>query len=82
MKDQNVEVLLNTPLLTFATREEIRAKPILENIVRVVGKILEQNDAGVVIAVKNIGSEKGTDKSPPFSQIFIPFYKVDHILFV
>ncbi|MFO1518634.1 MAG: hypothetical protein U1F57_03055 [bacterium] len=82
MKDQNVEVLLNTPLLSTATREEIRSRPILDNILKLNGKIVQEYEAGVLMTVKSIGSEKGTDKNPPFSQVFVPFHKVDHIIFV
>jgi hypothetical protein len=81
MKDRNVEVLLQNPLLVIATREEIRSKPVLENILRIMGKIIEENSAGMFIEVKSIGSEKIWDKNPPFSQIFIPYHKIDHILF-
>ena len=80
MKDQNVEVLLQTPLLAIAPREEIRARPVLENIFKLSGKILEENSSGVLLAVKSIGSEKTVDKNPPFSQVFIPFHKIDHII--
>jgi hypothetical protein len=82
MKDQNVEVLLQAPLLVLAPREEIRSRPVLESIFKLSGKILEENSAGVLISVKSIGSEKATDKNPPFSQIFIPCHKIDHIIFI
>ena len=83
MKDQNVEILLQTPLLVLISREEIRARPVLENIVRVSGKVVEEREAGVLVAVKSIGSAKlVNDKNPPFSQIFIPFHKIDHIILV
>ena len=80
MKDQNVEVLLQTPLLVIATREEIRAKPVLEHLLRVTGKVIEENVSGVLIAVKSVGTDRQVDKNPPFEQIFIPFHKIDHIL--
>jgi hypothetical protein len=82
MKDQNVEILLQTPLLVIASREEIRAKPVLENILRISGRIVEESQAGVLVSVKNIGTDKLLDKTPPFTQIFIPYHKVDHILFL
>ena len=82
MKDQSVEILLQTPLLVIAPREEIRARPVLENIFKLSGKILEEYSAGVLISVKSIGSEKVTDKNPPFSEVFIPFHKIDHIILV
>ncbi len=81
MKDQNVEVLLQTPLLVLAGREEIRARPVLENILRVVGKIVQENNAGVLVAVKSLSSDKFLEKNPPISKIFIPYHKIDHILF-
>jgi len=34
------------------------------------------------LSVKSIGSEKSVEKNPPFSQVFIPYHKVDHIIFV
>ena len=82
MKDQNVEILLQTPLLVIASREEVRARALIENIFKISGKIIEENSAGVLVSVKSIVSEKTTDKNPPFSQIFIPFHKIDHIILV
>jgi len=80
MKDQNVEILLQTPLLVITSREEIREKPVLENILRIMGKVVEANDAGIRVAVKSIGSERVMEKNPHFSEIFIPYHKVDHII--
>ena len=82
MKDQNVEILLQTPLLVLATKEELKGRPVLDHILRVNGKILEENDSGVCLSVKSIGSEKVLDKNPPFTQVFIPYHKIDHIIFV
>ncbi len=82
MKDQNVEILLQTPLLTLLSREEIRDKPILEQVSKIVGKIISENAGGVTLSVKAVGSYKTVDKNPHFSQIFIPYHKIDHILFV
>ena len=80
MKDKNVEVLLHTPLLVIATRDEIKTKPVLENVLRLTGKILNEESAGILLAVKTIGSDKTIEKNPPFAEIFIPFHKIDHII--
>lgn len=80
MKDQIIEILLHTPLLTLAEREQIRDKPVLENILRIGGKVIAENNGGIQIQVKWIGSDKQVEKSPPFSVLFIPFHKIDHVL--
>ncbi len=80
MKDKNVEILLQTPLLVISTRDEIREKPVLENILRILGKVVDQSDSGIQIAVKSIGSERVIEKNPHFSEIFIPYHKIDHII--
>ncbi len=80
MKDKNVEILLQTPLLVITSREEIREKPVLENILRVLGKVIDDSDAGIQVAVKSIGSERFIEKNPHFSEIFIPYHKIDHII--
>ncbi len=80
MKDKNVEILLQTPLLVITSREEIREKPVLENILRIMGKIIDNNDSGIQIQVKSIGSDRYLEKNPHFSEIFIPYHKIDHII--
>lgn len=80
MKDKNVEILLQTPLLVITSRDEIREKPVLENILRVLGKVIDESDAGIQVAVKSIGSERVIEKNPHFSEIFIPYHKIDHII--
>ncbi len=80
MKDKNVEILLQTPLLVITSREEIREKPVLENILRVLGKVSEVSEAGVQVQVKSIASERFMEKNPHFSEIFIPYHKIDHII--
>ncbi len=80
MKDQNADVFLNTPLLVLGPREESRSKSKTENILRVTGKIVEESAAGVVVAVKSVGSEKEIEKNIPFEKVFIPFHKVDSII--
>ncbi len=80
MKDSTVEILLNTPLLVITDRNKIKEKPILENILRVGGKVILESEAGVRLTVKWVGSDRQVEKNPPFSEIFIPFHKIDHIL--
>ncbi|MBF0492416.1 MAG: hypothetical protein HQM15_06515 [Deltaproteobacteria bacterium] len=80
MKDRNVEILLNTPLLIIADRNKIKEKPILENILRVGGKIIEKSSAGLQLTVKWVGSDRQVEKIPPFAEIFIPLHKIDHVL--
>ena len=80
MKDRNVEILLQTPLLVITSREEIREKPVLENILRILRKVVDHNSAGLQIQVKSIGSDRTLEKNPHFSEIFIPYHKVDHII--
>ncbi len=80
MRDKNVEILLQTPLLVITTRDQIREKPVLENILRVQGKIIEETNAGIRLSVKSVGSERLLEKAPHFSEVFIPFHKIDHII--
>ncbi len=80
MKDQNVEVLLQTPFLVITTREEIREKPVLEHLIRIQGKVIAETSGGIRLTVKAVGSERFLEKNPPFSDIFIPYHKIDHII--
>ncbi len=81
MKDRQVEILLQTPLLVISDREVLKQKPVLEHVIRVIGKIAHENTAGILIEVKTIGSERALDRSPPWKEIFIPFHKIDHVVF-
>lgn len=81
MKDQNVEVLLHTPLLVITGRDEIREKPVLENLLRIQGKVISESSGGIRLTVKAVGSERALEKNPHFSEIFIPYHKIDYIIF-
>lgn len=80
MKDQTIEILLNTPLLVIMGREEIRSRPVLENILRIGGKALQESAAGILIDVKWVGSDRAIEKELPFKQLFVPYYKIDHVV--
>ncbi len=81
MKDRQVEILLQTPLLIVGEREAIKQKPVLAHVSRVFGKIVQENSGGVWLEVKSIGSEKALDRSPPWKEIFIPYHKIDYVVF-
>jgi len=81
MKDRQAEILLQTPLLVVADREAIKQKPVLGHILKIIGKVVQENSGGVLVEVKSIGSDKALDRSPPWKEIFIPYHKIDHIVF-
>ncbi len=80
MKDQNVEVLLNTHLLSISSREDGKTRAGSEQIFRLIGKVLQENAGGIVLAVKSVGSEKGMEKDSSQSTLFIPYHKIDHVI--
>jgi hypothetical protein len=79
MKDKIVEVILQTPLWTSNVKEE-PWKSLGGAVLRVSGKSIEETTAGILLQVQSVASEKNTETKLPFSKIFIPYHKIDHII--
>lgn len=79
MKNENAEIILQTPLWS-GNKAENYSKTLGGPIIAVLGKILEENQGGLTVKVDMLRSEKQVDKNPNVAQLFIPYYKIDHIL--
>lgn len=73
MNGQNVTVYLNTPLLV-----EEKNPHFPPQLFRLKGKLTEWREGGVLIHLKEMGDEKSLSKVNQV--VFIPLYKVDHIV--
>lgn len=82
MKGQSVEIFLKTPLFRFKYLEAGKEQQLLENIVRIEGKVQEEKQLGIVVKVKDVSNQKSKQKSVPFEVIFLPFDKIDFIIFI
>lgn len=81
MKGSAVEIFLKTPLFRFKYTEGGKEQQLMENAVRLSGKIVEEREMGVMVKIKDISNQKEKHKDLPFETIFIPFDKIDFIIF-
>ena len=82
MEGRNVEIFLKTPLFRFKYMHEGEERQIMENAVRISGKVTEEKSGGIVIKVDAISNLKISETNLPFKEIFIPFSKADYIILV
>jgi len=77
---KKVDIFLKTPLYRFKYLVEGKERQLIENIVRIEGKVLELHDAGLLVEVKNLSNQKERQQDLPFETIFLPFEKVDFMV--
>ena len=82
MEGKNVEIFLKNPLFRFKYIEAGKEQQLLENAVRIEGKIISEKELGIVVKVKDLSNQKEKQKRLPFETIFLPFDKIDFIIFV
>lgn len=80
MEGKKVEIFLKTPLFRFKYVIKEEEKQLLENSVRLSGKVVKEKSAGVLLKVDAVSNMKTSEKDLPFEQVFIPFSKVDYII--
>lgn len=78
---ENVEVFLQTPLFRFKYKIENQEHELMENAVRVSGLVLEELSGGLAISVKALSNLKTEEKNLPFEDVFIPYGKIDFIVY-
>jgi hypothetical protein len=81
LEGRHVEAFLKTPLFRFRYTYEGEERELLENAVRISGVISKDNSAGLMIRVEVISNMKRTEKELPFEDIFLPYDKIDFVVF-
>lgn len=81
LEGRHVEVFLKTPLFRFRYTAEGQERELLENAVRISGKISKEHSAGVVMRVEVISNMKRVEEELPFDDIFLPYNKIDFMVF-
>jgi hypothetical protein len=80
MENKKVEIFLNTPLFRFKYMLKDEEKTLLENAVRISGKVSEEKGSGLAVKVDSISNMKISESDLPFDELFIPFAKIDYII--
>ena len=70
---REVEIFLKTPLFRFRYVVDDEERELMENAVRVSGKVLEEKAAGLLVKVNTLSNMKQKETELPFEEIFIPF---------
>ena len=58
MEGKSIEVFLKTPLFSFKYMHKGEEKQLMENAVRVSGKVIKEKTAGLVIKVDTVSNLK------------------------
>lgn len=74
MQNKKVTVKLHTPILIESKDKQS------QHVFQLNGKISIWTEGGFVIEAEDLKSEKGERVHPTSSSIFLPFYKVDHMM--
>lgn len=82
MEGRRVNVYLKTPLFRFKYVSEGKERHLLENTVRLQGTVKREAPAGVELEVEQVSNLKVVEKDLPFREIFIPYDKIDHIIYL
>jgi hypothetical protein len=82
MEGRDAKIFLKTPLFRFKYMHEGEEKQLLDNAVRIRGKVVAEKSGGVVIRVEALSNLKQSESELPFKEIFIPFSKVDFIVII
>ena len=80
MEKRDVEIFLKTPLFRFKYMHEGEEKQLLENAVRISGKVVVEKPHGVILKVEAISNLKVSETALPFKELFIPFSKMDYMI--
>jgi hypothetical protein len=82
MKGKNVEIQLYTPIVIESAEATAGGSGRQENISKITGLIADQGDAGILVEVKELFTEKQNKISPPHIHLFLPYHKIDHFYLV
>ena len=77
---RRVVLFLKTPLFRLKFRDGQAERQLMENAVRIGGKIKSDHPAGFHLEVSELSNLKELDKKPPFREVIIPFDKVDYAI--
>lgn len=80
MKGNKVDISLNTPILVEFEDGEAPHKVKEEAITRILGTVLENSEAGVLVEWSEAFNEKRQKRAPPRRWIFLPYFKIDHLM--
>ena len=80
MEGKRVEIFLKTPLFRFKYVLKGEERQLLENAVRISGKVAREKEAGLLLEVEAISNLKLSENDLPFEEIFVPFSKVDFVI--
>ncbi len=78
---RRIVLFLKTPLFRLKFRDGQSERQLMENAVRVGGKVKSDHAAGFHLEVSELSNLKEIDKKPPFREVIIPYEKVDFVIF-
>ncbi len=80
IETKHVEIFLKTPLFRFRYSAGSEERELMENAVRISGKVMRESSAGLLVKVDMISNMRQKENDLPFERIFLPFDKIDFIV--
>ena len=77
MKGKKVEITLHTPIFIEVADESSGRKT--EAVSKLRAQVNEANEGGLLLEILEMRNERAQKLSPPDSQMFLPFHKIDHL---
>lgn len=78
MEGKKVKVHLHTHILVVRPGRE-GSGPEEQAVQSLSGKVKHMSEGGVFIEVFELVGDRGEAFAPPFSELFLPHHKIDHI---
>ena len=80
MEGKKIVIFLKTPLYRFKYSIEGEEKQLINNAIHIEGDVVKEKQAGLLMKVSEISSMREKQKDLPFSELFVPFDKVDFLI--
>jgi hypothetical protein len=81
MEGKKVKIQLHTPILVATPRDE-GPSHYEQAVQSISGRVLKLLEAGILIAVEQCTGERGEAFAAPFTELFLPHHKIDHIYLI
>ena len=81
MEGKKVKIQLHTPILVATPRDDVPSH-YEQAIQSITGKVMKSMEAGILIEVYEFTGERGETFTPPFTDLFLPHHKIDHIYLI
>jgi hypothetical protein len=82
MTGRNLVMFLKSPLFQFKYEREGQKVMLARDLVQLKGEVVKEKGAGIWLRVEAMGAnDLSITEDLPFKEIFVPFAKIDYMVF-